>query len=251
VSFIQIERSHDIPVLKLDRGVTNPLNLALVLELSGILREVRDDSDARGVVLTSASDKFFSIGFDLPELIELGREDFKVFYRAFNRLSLDLYTFPKPTMAAVRGHAVAGGCILALCCDHRYVAEGHKLMGVNEVKLGVPVPYPGDCVLRSLVSPQNSREILLRGEFYEPDDLLRMGMVDEILPPEDVLPASIGIVRGLGALPAGPFQAIKRNRVEPVVSAIEARLAEKEESFMELWFSREAQNLLREATKKF
>ena len=251
MSFIQIERPHGILVLKLDRGVTNPLNLVLVQELSGVLQEARDDSDVRGLVLTSAAAKFFSIGFDLPELIELGREDFAVFYRAFNRLSMDLYSLPKPTAAAITGHAVAGGCILALCCDQRFIADGHKLMGVNEVKLGVPVPYPGDCIIRSLLSPRNSRQILLGGEFYEPGDLLEMEIVDEVLPPEGVLQVSIDRVRSLGALPACPFRVTKHNRVEPVVAEIETHLAEKEESFMELWFSEEAQNLLREATKKF
>jgi enoyl-CoA hydratase/carnithine racemase len=245
------EHQDGVAVLKLNRGVTNPLNLALIRELSESVQDAKDESIVRGVVLTSANEKFFSIGFDLPELIELGKEDFSVFYRAFNQLCVDLYTLPKPTIAAVTGHAVAGGCILALCCDYRFIAEEHKLMGVNEVKLGVPVPYPGDCILRHLVSSQNSREILLRGEFYEPSDLPVMGMVDKVLPLEDVLTVSIDRARRLGTLPVGPFQAIKHNRVEPVVAEIEARLAEKEETFMELWFSREAQVLLREATKKF
>ena len=251
MSSSRIERHDDIAVLKLDRGVTNPLNLRFIQGLSGAVRDARDNPNIRGLVLASANDKFFSIGFDLPELIELGREDFAAFYRAFNQLCVDLYTLPKPTAAAITGHAVAGGCILVLCCDHRFIAEGHKLMGVNEVKLGVPVPYPGDCIIRHLVTPQSSREILLRGEFYEPRESLRMGLVDAILPIQEILNASVEKVRNLGALPVGPFEAIKRNRVEPVVAEIEARRAEKEESFMRLWFSEEARELLREATKKF
>jgi enoyl-CoA hydratase/carnithine racemase len=251
VSSVRLEFHDDVAVLRLAKGVTNPLNLALIRELSGALEEVRERSDVRGVVLTGSNNKFFSIGFDLPELIELSEEDFLVFYREFNQLCVDLYALPKPTVAGITGHAVAGGCILALCCDYRFIAEGHKLLGVNEVKLGVPVPYPGDCILRHLVDSRNSREILLKGEFYEPEESLEMGMADRILPIEEVVPASIRHVRSFGALPAGPFQAIKRNRVEPVVADIEAHLEKKEELFMKLWSSREAQELLRDASKKF
>jgi len=251
MSFIQTERHGEVAVLKLDRGVTNPLNLTLVQELSQVVLEARNDPDVRGLVLASSSSRFFSIGFDLPELLRLGRTDFAVFYRTFNRLCVDLYSMPKPTIAAIGGHAVAGGCILVLCCDYRFIAEGHKLMGVNEVKLGVPVPYPGDCILRHLVNAKSSREILLKGDFYEPNDSLEIGMVDRILPVDEVMSASIESARRLSALPAGPFQATKRNRVEPVLAEIEARLAEKEELFMRLWFSGEAQQLLKDASKKF
>lgn len=248
---IQIEHLDGIVLLKLNRGVTNPLNLALVQEISGAVQDARENPDIRGLVLTSVGDKFFSIGFDIPELLSVTREEFGVFYRTFNQLSLDLYTLSIPTAAAITGHAVAGGCILALCCDHRAIAEGHKLMGLNEVKLGVPVPYPGDSILRQLVSPQFAREILLKGEFYEPEQSLRMGMVDEVIPRGQVLSRSIERVRSLGSLPRKGFRAIKENRTGPVAAEIRASLEEKEESFMRCWHSVEAQELLQEASMKF
>lgn len=77
---------------------------------------------------------------------------------------LALYTLPKPVVAAITGHAIAGGCILALCCDYRFISEGRKLMGLNEVKLGVPVPYLADRVLHALVGTRYAREIIESGE---------------------------------------------------------------------------------------
>ena len=109
----------------------------------------------------------------------------------FNQVCMELYTMPKPTVAAVTGHAIAGGCILALCCDYRFAAEGRKLMGLNEIRLGVPVPYLADCVLRQIVGARNAREIMETGEFYLPEQSLQIGMIDRVLPLEKVVADSI------------------------------------------------------------
>jgi enoyl-CoA hydratase/carnithine racemase len=243
---------HDgVAVVKLDRGVTNALDLDLVREIGKGLQNVKSDPSVRGIVLTSANEKFFSIGFDIPYLFELGREDVKIFYRTYNQTCMDLLTLPKPTIAAIGGHAIAGGCILTLFCDYRIIAAGRKLMGLNEVKLGVSVPYPADCMLRSLVGSRRAREIMEMGDFYEPEVLLQMGVVDRVLPPEEVLPEAIEQARHLGSMPQEAYAAIKRNRTEAVESEILARLEEKERLFLDCWFSDEARPRLRDAMEKF
>ncbi|MCK4251846.1 enoyl-CoA hydratase/isomerase family protein, partial [candidate division WOR-3 bacterium] len=184
---IRIEHYNNVAIVKLDRNVTNALNLELVTKLDETLHKVKKDSNIHSLVLTSSNEKFFSIGFDIPQLFELSKNDFKVFYKAFNRVCMELYTLPKLTIAAITGHAVAGGCILALCCDYRFIADGRKKMGLNEIKLGVPVPYLADCVLRQIVGFRNAREIMDTGEFYESEKLLQMGMVDLILPLDQLL----------------------------------------------------------------
>lgn len=251
MKFIRMEYCDNTAILKLKRGVTNALNLQLINQLGESLREVTDDSDVLGLVVASSNDKFFSIGFDIPELLQLARKDFTVFYQAFNRVCIDLFTLPKPTVAAITGHAIAGGCILALCCDHRFIAEGRKLMGLNEIKLGVPVPYPGDCILRHTVGVRNAREVSGTGDFYRPEESLRLGMVDKVLSIEQVLPKSIEKAGSLGTLPHEAFGAIKRNRVEMVEALIVANLAEKEQFFIDCWYSDEARKRLKEAIKKF
>lgn len=251
MKLIRTEFCDKIAVLKLNRGVTNALNLQLVIQLTENLQKVKDDSDVQGLVLSSFNEKFFSIGFDIPELFKLARGDFRAFYQAYNRVCVDLYTLPKPTMAAIPGHAIAGGCILALCCDYRFIAEGRKLMGLNEIKLGIPIPYPGDCILQQLVGTLNAREIASTGEFYRPETLLQMEMVDQILPLNQVLPTAIEKAKLLGALPHKTFGMIKCNRVERVEAQILERLAEKEEFFIECWFSEEARKRLKEAIEKF
>ena len=195
---IRIEYHNKVAIVKLDRDVTNALNLELVTELNKTLQKVKNNPDINSLVITGSNEKFFSIGFDIPQLFGFSKDDFMVFYKAFNRVCLELYTLPKLTIAAITGHAVAGGCILALCCDYRFIAEGRKKMGLNEIKLGVPIPYPADCILRQIVGFRNAREIVDTGEFYLPDKLLQMGMVDLILPLDQLLFKSIEKAKLLG-----------------------------------------------------
>lgn len=251
MEMIRMERRDDVMVLQLDRAVTNALNLQLIRELAQGLQGVRDDPNVRGLVLASTNDKFFSIGFDIPGLFDLSRDDFTRFYQAFNSFCMDLYTLPKPTVAAITGHAIAGGCILTLCCDYRFIAEGRKLMGLNEIKLGVPVPYVADCVLRQLVGSRNAREVMYIGDFYQPEALLQLGMVDQVHPLEQVLPKAVEQARSLGALPREAFEVIKRNAVEMVEAQILERLARKEQVFMDCWYSEETRERLRVAMERF
>ena len=248
---IRIEYHDGVMLVTLNRPVTNALNLQLVNELAETLQEVKRDPDVRGLVVSGANVKFFSIGFDIPQLVELTREDFDTFYRAFNQLCLDLYTLPKPTVAAITGHAIAGGCILALCCDYRFIAAGRKLMGLDEIKLGVPVPYLADCILQRVAGVRNGRDMLDGGEFYPPEQLLRMGVVDRVLPLEQVLPESIDKARSLGASPQAAFAMIKRNREEMVEARVLAQQEEKQRLFVECWYSDETRERLREAIEKF
>ena len=133
-----------VQILRLNRGVTNPLNGEVVEELGSHIREVKGSKEITALVITSANEKFFSLGFDIPDLYPREPQGFKDFFISFNQLCLDLYILPKPTVAAVSGHAIAGGFILAACCDYRFISQGKKFCALNEINLGVPVPYLSD-----------------------------------------------------------------------------------------------------------
>ncbi len=251
MALIKVEYHSNVSILRLAREITNAINLALINTLAGRLREMRTSTDVHGIVITSSNDKFFSIGFDIPELITLSKDVFREFYHSFNQLCLDMYTFRKPMIAAITGHAVAGGCILTLCCDYRLIAKGKKLMGLNEIKLGVPIPYPADCILQELVGYRNARDIVDSGEFFLPEKSLEMGVVDEVLPLEQVVPVAIQKAKLLGAMPHKGFEQIKQNRTEKVETRIRNDLAEKEKFFIECWYTQDARQRLKDAVKKF
>jgi len=240
-----------VAIIRLKHGVTNAINVTLVSELYSLLARAANDHHIHSLILTSSNNKFFSIGFDIPALYDLPKHDFKVFYQAFNRLCLTLYSLPKPTLAALPGHAIAGGCILALCCDYRLIASGRKLMGLNEIKLGVPVPYPADRILREIVGGRQASVIMESGAFYSPEEASVLGLVDQIVLIEELETVAIEKMLNIGTLSPPAFAQIKQNRVELVTSHLTQVLEEKEEKFVECWYSPEAREHLAEALKKF
>ena len=251
MNFIDIDDRAGVRLVRLTRDVTNAINLELIKRLTECMESTEENKEISGIVVTSANDKFFSIGFDIPGLINLRREEFREFYCAFNRLCITLYTFPKPTVAAIVGHAVAGGCILAICCDYRYIAQGKKLMGLNEIKLGVPLPYPADLMLRQIVNDRAARRILDTGDFFPPEETFKMGLVDEVMPLDRVVARSYEKVQSIAASSLEAYQMIKRNRTGIIAEQITSRLKERERIFIDLWYKDETRKKLEAALEKF
>ncbi|NKB62431.1 MAG: hypothetical protein GKR95_09985 [Gammaproteobacteria bacterium] len=107
---IQLEKKENIAILRLNNGVTSPINLNLLNLLEERIGQIKKSmGDEYQGLLLAGGEKFFSIGFDLPNLIHLDRNEFSHFWTTFNRLFFDLYTLPIPTVCAMRGHAIAGG----------------------------------------------------------------------------------------------------------------------------------------------
>lgn len=247
---IQVERIDDVSIIRMCRKTANAINLEMVEALSGALQSATQD-DSIAIVLTSDNDKFFAIGFDLPELLTLDRARFQTFYRRFNDLCLELFTAPKPVVAAMRGHSVAGGCILALCCDRRVTGEGRKLVGLNEVLLGLPVPYLSLLILRDLVGGRTARRIVETGTLFPSDEAMKFGIVDAVAPTENVEKEALAVAKELGSLPSRSFRALKNDRVDPVAETYRSARAEKEARFLDCWFSPDAKVELEKAAERF
>lgn len=248
---VLLQRQEGIALITLDRGATHAIDQQTITELFAVLSDLAGDDAVRGLLLGSANHKFFSIGFDIPRLLEMSTEEMGRFYHDFNSLCLRLYTFPKPTIAAITGHAIAGGCILALCCDYRIIAQGRKLMGVNELKLGVPVPFLAQQVLAMVCGESMAQEVVETGDLYDATRLFELGLVDQVAPLEEVRPLALARAAELGALPPRGFAGSKLNRVGDVAERFLRRRTEREQEFLACWHSEEAQQLLREAAKKF
>ena len=248
---IGLEQQDGVALVRLNRGVINAIDQNVIDELGEALQMCKNDPVVRGLVVTSNNDKFFSIGFDLPALYPLPRGEFGAFFRAFNLLCLDLFTFPKPTITAITGHATAGGCILALCADYRFIAEGRRLIGVNESKLGVPITYLANCLLRQLVGERQAREAVSSGTLYPPEEASRIGMVNGIYPLTKVVSAAMQKARDMGEMPGDGFAANKRLWVRGIEAQVVSYLEEEERLFLDHWYAPTARRHLKDALAKF
>jgi len=248
MELVKIEEHEDVALLRLDNKVANAISTTMVENLSASVTRIT--REFRGLVL-AGGEKFFSMGFDLPTLLKLDRSGVTEFFYSFNQVVLDIYTLPIPTACAITGHAIAGGTILASSCDYRFLASGRKLMGLNEIKLGVPVPYLSDLMLRQIVGDRAATEMVYQGEFIEPEKALSIGLADEVLSQDKVENRALEKITELASLPGQAFAAIKANRVESIRPAYEKNYKVKNETFLDCWFSQPVRELLSKAAEKF
>ncbi len=248
MSTIRIDELENITVLRLKNGVTNAISIEMVEELSASLAQIR--KNCRGLVL-AGGDKFFSIGLDLPQLLQLQRKEMDRFWQRFDQVLLDLYTFPVPTAAAINGHAVAGGTILALTAAYRFISDSRNLMGLNEVNIGVPVPYLADLMLRQLIDERTADEIVLGGELIIPEKAEAICLVNEIVTEESLEAHAVESVKALALKPVHAMRQILENRAEVIRRRFERSRDAKRAAMMDCWFRPEVQQMLAEAAKKF
>lgn len=248
MSKVIIEDRGKFAVVRLNSSATNAISPALVSDLAAAIKQVSEDFQG---FMIAGGNKFFSIGFDLPELLKLDRTGMTDFLSDFEKLTFDMFTASMPTVCAMAGHAVGGGNILALTCDFRYSTTEKRLIGLNEVKLGLPVPYLADLILRQLVGDRAANAMLYHGELMTMSDARQIGLIDEIASPEALEKAAIEKITGIISLPRSGFSTIKANRVEAIRLRFQQNQAVKREVFIDNWFSEPIQQLLWEASKKF
>lgn len=248
MSLVRIEPHGDIALLRLNNGVTNAINPQLVNALAEAVEKV--GSDYRGLVL-AGGEKFFSIGFDLPTLLDIERVAMTEFFNCFNKLCYDLYSLGIPTACALAGHTIAGGGILAMAADFRYAAQGRKQIGLNEIKLGIPVPYLADLILRQLVGDRVATRMIFSGEFITFDQAHEKGLVDEMFAQEALEEQAIAKISEMAAFDSTAFSAAKANRVDMVRLKFKEDYQARNQLFLDIWFDAAVQERLKQAAKNF
>lgn len=133
-----------------------------------------------------------------------------------------LLTFPKPAVAAINGHAIAGGCIIAAACDYRVMAEGSGRIGVPELAVGVPFPTLPFEIVRARVSPGHFRDLVFTGRTVPPQEAVAVGFVDEIAPLDVLMTRAQQAAERLADIPPITFALTKRTFVEPIRERIGA-----------------------------
>ncbi len=225
-----------------------PVN-ALSPELIAALREAVEKAPGDGVraLVLSGTPGRFSGGLDVPFLIQLERDAIAATWRDLYRLMGALATSPIPVVAAITGHSPAGGAVLGIFCDTRFMAqapEGDFKIGLNEVQVGIPLPPIIFRAFRRLIGPRQAERLAVSGTLISGAKARDIGLVDELVPADRVVERAVEWCNGLLALPPHAM-AITRQTSRADLAAMFGETEEELAGLVDMWFSEETQRVLK------
>lgn len=232
----------DVVELRLARPPVNALDPTLVAALTQALNDAA--GSARAVVL-SGSPGLFSAGLDIKSLLALDRDAMAQFWSAFFDLLRTLATLDVPVIAALTGHSPAGGTVMAIFCDQRVMAAGEFKMGLNEVQVGMAMPPVIHVGIQRLVGARQAERLCVGGLLIGPDEAQRIGLVDEVVPLDQVVARAIARAGALLALPPVAMSATRRMCRADLAAAFADPNITSVEAMNAGWFSDETQATMR------
>jgi enoyl-CoA hydratase/carnithine racemase len=233
---LKLERRGALAVLRLDKPRGNAIDEALLDDLLAARAELAADAALRGILLASAHPKLFCPGLDLVALYPYDRAAMERFMAKFGEAMMALYALEKPVVAAVSGAAVAGGCILALTADMRLLRRGAPI-GLNEVKVGVPLPWSVSVLLRASVAPTALTRVALLGRNFADAEALAAGLADAVLDAEGFEAACLKQLEEFVDKDAQALATTKRYLRKGALAEMRAHEEELARDFLDGWFS--------------
>jgi enoyl-CoA hydratase len=241
VSLVRTEVRDEVAILTLDRPKANAFSPELVADFSSALAA---QATARAVVLASALPGMFSAGWDLPMLVDKDRAEMEAYVGTYSDLVRQIFVFGPPVVAALPGHAIAGGLIVVMGADERIAAQGRGKLGLSEVVLGVSVPA---CLMepfRHVVGARQMERLAATGENLTVEQALAIGLVDRVVPAGELLDSAVERARFLAGLSGTAYAAIKlRSRGAAIARFDQAR---DHDPFLDFWFSEDARFRLKD-----
>jgi enoyl-CoA hydratase len=202
-----MSQQDDVTVVTLDRPPANALDPSLLRAGAEVVDELL--ADPPGAVVLTGTGAFFSGGADLRVVPELTPEEQAELTRTFNRMFSGWYQLPRPVVAAVNGHAVAGGLVLALCADYRVVGRSGRF-GLTEVKVGIPFPSAAMAIVQGELVAPVVRRLVFRAELFDSSTAMELDLFDELVDDDQVLDRAIAVAHELASLPPSTYEIVKK-----------------------------------------
>lgn len=238
----------DISTLTLSHPPANALDLEFMQEILRGIDEA-ETSDARALIVTGERN-VFSAGADLFRVLEEGRDYIERAGATMSEVFRRLFVFPKPTVAAINGHAIAGGSVIACACDYRIAAAGDHRIGFSELAVGVPFPAWALEIVRFAVGSRSVRELTLMARTMPPEEGMRLGIVDDVVPADRLKDTAERAARRLARVPAGTYQLTKGALLAPVVERVTRIADEHDREVADMWSSPEVHEAIRDFLRK-
>jgi enoyl-CoA hydratase/carnithine racemase len=245
MNFVRLLKSKGIATVTLQRGKVNALNEPTVEEISGCFRNIETDNEVNSIIFTG-SGKFFSFGFDVPEFLQYPKKDFIRYVEKFTNLYTYLFQFAKPIVAALNGHTIAGGCMLATACDFRLMVTGKAKIGLNEITFGAPVFAGSAEMLRFCAGSRNAQSILYSGNIYSAEEAFELGLVDQVSSEDTLEEDARKMAQELGEKASSAFTSIKKILRKALVDEIIKYEKDYILEFVDIWYSKTTWEKLKE-----
>ena len=233
---LDIERDGHIATIRMQHGAVNALDLDLLNGITQVIRDLDADPDVGGMVLTG-NGRAFCAGVDLRAILDGGENHTREFLKALSALFLAPLGSATPVIAAVDGHAIAGGAVLAAGCDVVIGTDDERArIGLPELAVGVPFPTVALEIMRRRLG-SCALQVVFSARTYPPSAAQQVGFLDEIVAAADVVPRCQDLARQLAAVPSDTFAVTKRRLWSPVMDAVEHSAAYEDASVADLWCS--------------
>lgn len=233
-----------VAVLRMEHGKANAMDLELLQALAGQLTAIERAADRHALVLTGTG-RIFCAGVDLFRFVEGGADYLEAFFHSMVGCFRQLFLFPRPVVAAVNGHAIAGGCVLASAGDYRVMGREAGTIGVPELKVGIPFPSPAVEILRFAASTRHLQQLVYLGRAYDPETAHRLGLVDEVVDQANVSARALEIADELGSMPVARFGITKRQLRAPSVDRMDRFGAKIDPEVLAAWKAPETHAAIR------
>ncbi len=241
---IELKIDGGIAVVTISHGKANALDIALCDGLAKCFEEL-GAADARAVVLTGEG-RMFSAGVDLLQVSSGGADYVRAFLPALHRLYHAVFFHPKPVVAAINGHAIAGGCVLACCADRRIMARASGRIGVTELLVGVPFPALAFEIVRFAVPARYLAEVTFNGATYDTEAALRLGWVDAVSEADALMRDAMALAQKLALLSPPAFAQAKKQIREPVGERMARSAAATDNIVSDIWAAPETLGRIRD-----
>jgi enoyl-CoA hydratase len=242
---MHVSKDGEIATATLSRGKVNALNEPMVEELTKSFEDLAIDNAVKSIIFTGAG-KFFSFGFDVPEFLSYPKDDFVRYLEKFTKLYTDVFLFPKPVVAALNGHTIAGGCMLATACDFRLMVTGKARISLNEITFGAPVPAGSVEMLRYCVGSRHAQSILYSGAMYSAEQAFELGLVDQVSSEDALAEDARKVAQELAQKDSSAFRTTKHLLRKPVAEQMIKREKDAILEFVDIWYSEQTWENLKE-----
>jgi enoyl-CoA hydratase len=226
---IEVGDDDGVTILRMADGKANAMSMEFCELLTARLEKL--NSSPTSAIVITGNGRIFSAGVDLLLLLDGGVPYIRKFLPALSTMLATVFSFPKPVVAAINGHAIAGGCVLACAADRRLMGRAAGRIGVTELLVGVPFPAAAMEIMRCAVTPRYFEDVIFSGATYAPWEAAERGLVHEIVEPDALLARAIACAKTLAALAPSTFTLTKRQTRQPALERldVDARRAEVEQ----------------------